>query len=332
MKKKKLISYALIASMMFTGFGPIGKQPVEISANSIPVCDEVQSTPVAATYVPTKIPTVTPSMYTATPNCRTTIPVYTSVTKPTQSVPPTSPPPSEKVYHDPFFYMDTNVVFDESKDDQVCLRGRSVYNCVKYITYQGEELTAEDYNKSYDIVFSKEFCKALPYGESTVVAYVDYYLTGNVVPVEITINKVKSTVTATPTTVDNDIINVSVKSHGTNAISQEYVIKQTAGEDIDLKDLTIRYYFEDDNLQQFACDNAGITLERAPYYVDATKMVIAGFGKGYVEIKFAESYILKKDTVTLNVRLNHPDWSNYSEDVNKGKVEVYYKGKVKKLA
>lgn len=142
--------------------------------------------------------------------------------------------------------------------------------------------------------------------------------------------------TATPVTVlqrqNTPVSKIKVKaevsSEAGTGISQRYTIRQTdSSETLDLKKLKIRYYYtKSGNAQQsFVCDNAGITLGKAPYYLDYTDEVRGIFGEDYVEITFDEHYNLANNPLQFAVRLYQNDWSKY-EGLEENAMEVYYDG------
>ena len=98
-------------------------------------------------------------------------------------------------------------------------------------------------------------------------------------------------------------------------------------QDFDLSKLVIRYYYtKDDNKEQnFWIDNAGITFNGAPYYVNYTSNVKCKVTDQYVELSFAGEQMLADGTLTIQTRMNNSDWSSY---VNFKAVgwQAYYEG------
>lgn len=98
-----------------------------------------------------------------------------------------------------------------------------------------------------------------------------------------------------------DRADVSVNTNaGGNVISQSYTVKKKEdSESLNLKHLKIRYYYtrEGDKEQSFHCDNAAINMNKAPYYVDCSKMVKGTFKDGYMEISFLEDFELEEDAL-----------------------------------
>ena len=128
--------------------------------------------------------------------------------------------------------------------------------------------------------------------------------------------------TAVPGTPD-----ISVKSEVSGQVRQSFTIKSGSMQDFDLSKLVIRYYYtKDDNKEQnFWIDNAGITFNGAPYYVNYTSNVKCKVTDQYVELSFAGEQMLADGTLTIQTRMNNSDWSSY---VNFKAVgwQAYYEG------
>lgn len=123
-------------------------------------------------------------------------------------------------------------------------------------------------------------------------------------------------------------LQVDVTTSAMGSISQFYRIKQVDSvSPFNLDKLKIRYYYEKDGAktQTFTCDNAGISLNVSPYYVNCTDFVNGTFTDDYVEIGFDDSYDLSSNTLQLAVRLNQSDWTAYT-NLTEGYAEVYYDG------
>ena len=135
----------------------------------------------------------------------------------------------------------------------------------------------------------------------------------------------------TPSVAPVDGINpkVEVTTNQFGNISQVYSITNGGTKAFDLSKLTIRYnYSKDGNkAQQFWCDNAGLSLNTAPYYVNYSSNVKGTFGDGYLEISFTEAYMIDAGTLNVQVRWNQEDWSSYT-NFKEGNVEVYYDGQL----
>lgn len=179
-------------------------------------------------------------------------------------------------------------------------------------------------------VLSKEFVDSLPYGENEIIVYATYNQDAINHPATVIINKIKS---SGEQELDSRVVRISVDTLEAGNVSQQYTIQQKSNEELDLSKLTIRYYYDDvtGKEQVFACDHASITLDIAPYYYDASKMVTGTFEDGYLEIGFNKSYNLKNNKLTLSTRVYHSDWSSYAAGIKDGKVEVFYDGKLVKL-
>lgn len=115
-----------------------------------------------------------------------------------------------------------------------------------------------------------------------------------------------------------------------NAISQNYTIASEGSEPVELSKLTIRYYYDrtGDMAQNFWCDNAGMQLNKEPWYQAITNDVKASFHKGYVEIAFDSALKLETGAgvLTLTTRLAQADWSSYMGFKDNG-IKVYYDGR-----
>lgn len=119
-----------------------------------------------------------------------------------------------------------------------------------------------------------------------------------------------------------------------NCINQEYIIKSN-GEEIDLSNLVIRYYFNKSDLKNMNswCDNAEASLNEAPWYKNITSKVKGNYkaqGKdNYIELKINDSLLLKPNngSIKIKTRLANNDWSNIS-NFTEGKVVALYDGKV----
>lgn len=136
---------------------------------------------------------------------------------------------------------------------------------------------------------------------------------------------VKPTSTPTASTTDAKPL-VSVTSDTSNSVSQKYTIKSSdtkAG--IDLSKVTIKYYFNKSgkNRQTFSCDNAGLSLNKAPYYEDYSKSVKGTLNDNCLEITFKDSYILTDGYLYMGTRFYNTDWSEL-KDFSELKLEIYY--------
>lgn len=118
---------------------------------------------------------------------------------------------------------------------------------------------------------------------------------------------------------------VKVNTTAGGSINQSYTISSN-GNAVDLSKLVIRFNYtvSGNKAATFTCDNAGIQLNAAPYYVNATSDVKAKFGNGYVEISF-DSTQKFVGTMNMGCRLYNSDWSSF-EGFKDGGVQVYYNG------
>lgn len=120
------------------------------------------------------------------------------------------------------------------------------------------------------------------------------------------------------------IIDLSIETNGTTAINQIYEF--TANEDVDLSELTIRYYFKKADYvpMNFWCDYAGMLLNGAPWHKEITGDVTGTWGvEGeymYLDLNMNTPFVLEKGmgTVTLQTRFANEDWSGISEFENCG--------------
>lgn len=129
---------------------------------------------------------------------------------------------------------------------------------------------------------------------------------------------------------DGAIPVVSVTSNLGGGVSQNYTIKSSSQtQEIDLSKVAVRYYYEKDGdkAEIFTCDNAGISLNKAPYYVNYTDAVKAEFHDGYVEFTFEDTYSFASGNLSMGVRFHQSDWSSYS-NFKALKLEVIYDGAV----
>ena len=100
-------------------------------------------------------------------------------------------------------------------------------------------------------------------------------------------------------------------------------------QDFDLSKLVIRYYYtKDDNKEQnFWIDNAGITFNGAPYYVNYTSNVSYKVTDQYIELSFGQEQSLADGTLTIQTRMNNADWSSYVNFKSAGS-KAYYEGQL----
>lgn len=122
------------------------------------------------------------------------------------------------------------------------------------------------------------------------------------------------------------VVSVST-TEGSSTINQTYSIKPANGAAVDTSKLVIRFnYTKDGNKEQsFWCDNAGLQMPEAPYYVAYTSSVKGSFGDGYVEISFDKANTFTSGELSIQIRINQSDWSAYT-NLKCGDLEVYYDG------
>ena len=135
--------------------------------------------------------------------------------------------------------------------------------------------------------------------------------------------------TSAPVTDVKPIVKVTTQEGG--SINQSYTITAAGTKDVDLSKLAIRYYYDKTSKkeQSFWCDNAGLQLNKAPYYVNLSSDVIGTFHDGYLEITFDTSYALTagSGSLSMGVRFAQSDWSSYT-DFEEKDVVVYYDGEI----
>ncbi|ADL53007.1 X2-like carbohydrate binding domain-containing protein [Clostridium cellulovorans] len=116
----------------------------------------------------------------------------------------------------------------------------------------------------------------------------------------------------------------SNKALETNTISPTFKIKNSSDSCLNLKDVTVRYYYTSDGNQEqnFWCDHAGALL--GYNYVDNTSKVTGKFIKEpnstpnydtYLEIGFADgaSTLAPNEEISIQTRITKADWSNYNQ-------------------
>ena len=122
---------------------------------------------------------------------------------------------------------------------------------------------------------------------------------------------------------------VTVKSQIAGGINLTYTISASGSKPVELSKLAIRYNYtkSGDKNQIFWCDNAGLQLSKAPYYVNLAPSVKGTFHDGYVEITFDtdETLTAGEGSLSIGARLTQEDWSAYSDFVENG-YDVFYDG------
>ena len=120
---------------------------------------------------------------------------------------------------------------------------------------------------------------------------------------------------------------VKVSTENTASIEQEYTIAATNGT-IDLSKLKIQYNYskDGDKKQDFYCDYAGMSFNRAPWYADLTSTVKGKFVSTGVEISFDKMALVQEgESVNMKVRFNQADWSDY-KGFKENKITIIYDG------
>ena len=103
-------------------------------------------------------------------------------------------------------------------------------------------------------------------------------------------NKTNQSQDKTEVPVTSDKLDIDLKVTADNVIRHNYTIK-AKNEEVDLSKVGIRYYFsKSDNKPMLAnCNNAGLSLKEAPWYLNLTSNVNSKIGsdeKGsYVEFR-----------------------------------------------
>lgn len=125
----------------------------------------------------------------------------------------------------------------------------------------------------------------------------------------------------------NPVVNVTTQSGG--SINQQYTITAAGTEPVEFSKLAIRYYYDKTSTkeQSYWCDNAGLQLTQAPWYVNIASDVNVTFYDGYLEITFDSPYSIApgRGNLTMGIRFAQSDWSSYSDFEEKDTV-VYYDG------
>lgn len=144
-------------------------------------------------------------------------------------------------------------------------------------------------------------------------------------------NKTNQSQDKTEVPVTSDKLDIDLKVTADNVIRHNYTIK-AKNEEVDLSKVGIRYYFsKSDNKPMLAnCNNAGLSLKEAPWYLNLTSNVNSKIGsdeKGsYVEFRVDKKVKLKNDesTLSLETTLNNTDWSGLTNYKGLGVKVVYY--------
>lgn len=105
-------------------------------------------------------------------------------------------------------------------------------------------------------------------------------------------------------------------------IQRRYTLTNSSNKDIDLSKVTIRYYYtKDANVSQVLyVDSAGMQLDSAPWYVDATKNVTSTFetvsgNDSYCDISFADLDVKLPagKNIAIDARIANDNWSAFDQ-------------------
>ncbi|WP_054740454.1 cellulase family glycosylhydrolase [Cellulosilyticum ruminicola] len=115
-----------------------------------------------------------------------------------------------------------------------------------------------------------------------------------------------------------------------------FTIKVASDSAIDLSKVVVRYYFTKDDAKEmnFWCDNAGLSLDTAPWYASVGSDVKAEFVKTstgyYLELTMPNVDVsVTNGILTMQTRMVNADWSSISSLVAE-KTELYYAGSIVK--
>lgn len=132
----------------------------------------------------------------------------------------------------------------------------------------------------------------------------------------------------------------------TNAISNTYKITNNGGDNIDLSKLEIRYYFthEGNSDLVYYCDNAGLQLKQAPYYVSCNSTFKGQFTALDDKTDSADTCFIMKFTnkdafitdggvLTIVTRIANQNWSPLTQTndysyANNANICIYYDNKL----
>ena len=118
-------------------------------------------------------------------------------------------------------------------------------------------------------------------------------------------------------------VDVSGKGGATETtIQRKYTLTNNGDKDVDLTKVKIRYYYtKDANVEQVLyVDAAGMQLDSAPWYVNATKNVTSTFGTvsgndSYCDISFADldTALPSGKSISIDTRLANNNWSAFDQ-------------------
>lgn len=164
---------------------------------------------------------------------------------------------------------------------------------------------------------------------------------GSCLPMEPVTFKVKQPVN--PANKANISLDVSGKGGATETtIQRKYNLTNDSDKDIDLSKVKIRYYYTKDSnvTQNMYIDAAGMQLDSAPWYVNATKNVKATFGTisgndCYCELTFdgIDEMLPAGKSISIDTRLANSNWSAFDQTNDYSyeggnTIVVYYDGVV----
>lgn len=113
-------------------------------------------------------------------------------------------------------------------------------------------------------------------------------------------------------------VDIAKTAASTNSIGGQWTV--TAKETVDLNDVAIRYYFND-NASDYSIfvDNVGLNLNVAPYYDSLTSKtnvkIVKDGANSYIEVTFAgcENALISGGKVDMGIRVAKKDWSNFDQ-------------------
>lgn len=115
-------------------------------------------------------------------------------------------------------------------------------------------------------------------------------------------------------------------AESTNTISRKFILSNNGDQDVDLSNVTLRYYFTKDvtdNLS-FYCDHGGLTVNKAPWYMTISSGVKATFinlDPGHIdadtclEISFEDitEVLGSGKKLECEIRISNTAWSNFNQ-------------------
>lgn len=130
-------------------------------------------------------------------------------------------------------------------------------------------------------------------------------------------------------------VGISIAQSG-SANNPVFTLTIASDEQVDLSKVAVRYYFTkaDTKEMNFWCDNAGLALNEAPWYMSigsAVKYEFVKTSNGYyleMTMKDADAKVTS-GTLTMQTRMANTDWSNM-ESLQAENTELYYEGNLVK--